>query len=112
MRVGAGPGTRPQRRLGGHLAYLGTSDTFDGAIADFAETYADQNETDYRLYAAAVAAGELTADSAHDQGQVTGQSPATSDESLMTGHRRGHQGTATPADFRGPPAVRPVAPAH
>ena len=26
-------------------AYLGTSDTFDGAIADFAETYADQNAT-------------------------------------------------------------------
>ena len=35
-------------------AYLGTSDTFDGAIADFAETYADQNEADYRIYAAAV----------------------------------------------------------
>ena len=26
-------------------AYLGTSDTFDGAIADFAETYADVNAT-------------------------------------------------------------------
>ena len=24
-------------------AYLGASDTFDGAVADFAETYADQN---------------------------------------------------------------------
>jgi uncharacterized protein DUF2252 len=28
-------------------AYLGGSDTFDQAIADFAETYADQNERDY-----------------------------------------------------------------
>ena len=29
-------------------AYLGTSDRFDGAIADFAEAYADLNERDYR----------------------------------------------------------------
>ena len=28
-------------------AYLGTSDTFDGAVADFAETYADQNARDH-----------------------------------------------------------------
>ena len=38
-------------------AYLGTSDTFDGAIADFAETYADQNEQDHRAYVAAIEAG-------------------------------------------------------
>jgi len=38
-------------------AYLGTSDTFDGAIADFAETYADVNERDYVAYRAAIAAG-------------------------------------------------------
>ena len=31
-------------------AYLGTSDTFDGAIADFAEAYADQNERDYAAF--------------------------------------------------------------
>ena len=31
-------------------AYLGTSDTFDGAIADFAETYADQNERDHAAF--------------------------------------------------------------
>ena len=28
-------------------AYLGTSDTFDGAVADFAAAYADQNERDH-----------------------------------------------------------------
>ena len=28
-------------------AYLGTSDTFDRALAEFAEAYADQNERDY-----------------------------------------------------------------
>ncbi|HLM88560.1 MAG TPA: DUF2252 family protein [Streptosporangiaceae bacterium] len=28
-------------------AYLGGSDKFDQVIADFAETYADQNELDY-----------------------------------------------------------------
>ena len=35
-------------------AYLGGSDTFDQAIADFAETYADQNERDYAALQAAV----------------------------------------------------------
>ena len=41
-------------------AYLGTSDTFDGAIADFAETYADQNEQDHRAYVAAITAGRVS----------------------------------------------------
>ena len=41
-------------------AYLGTTDTFDGAIADFAETYADQNEGDHRAYLAAIAAGRVS----------------------------------------------------
>src|SRR5262245_7374962 len=35
-------------------AYLGTSDVFDGAIADFAETYADVNERDHAAYKAAI----------------------------------------------------------
>jgi hypothetical protein len=35
-------------------AYLGKSDKFDQAIADFAETYADQNERDHAELAAAV----------------------------------------------------------
>ena len=42
-------------------AYLGTSDTFDGALADFAEAYADQNEIDHRAFQAAIAGGIITA---------------------------------------------------
>ncbi len=41
-------------------AYLGSSDRFDGAIADFAETYADVNERDHRAYLDAIAAGRVT----------------------------------------------------
>jgi uncharacterized protein (DUF2252 family) len=41
-------------------AYLGTSDTFDGAVADLAETYADLNERDHATYVAAIAAGEIS----------------------------------------------------
>ena len=42
-------------------AYLGLSDRFDQAIGDFAQRYADQNERDYELFAAAVASGRLEA---------------------------------------------------
>ena len=42
-------------------AYLGSSDTFDNAVADFAETYADQNERDYNALAEAVADGRAEA---------------------------------------------------
>lgn len=41
--------------------YLGTSDTFDRAMAVFAETYADQNEADYAALRRAVDAGLVTA---------------------------------------------------
>ena len=41
-------------------AYLGTSDTFDGAIADFAETYADVNARDHAAYVAAIEAGRIS----------------------------------------------------
>jgi uncharacterized protein (DUF2252 family) len=41
-------------------AYLGTSDTFDGAIADFAESYADQNERDYAAFLASIESGRLS----------------------------------------------------
>jgi uncharacterized protein (DUF2252 family) len=41
-------------------AYMGTSDRFDGAIADFAETYADVNEQDHRAYVAAIQAGRVS----------------------------------------------------
>jgi uncharacterized protein (DUF2252 family) len=42
-------------------SYLGVSDTFDGAIADFAEAYADQNARDHAAFKAAIADGRLGA---------------------------------------------------
>jgi uncharacterized protein (DUF2252 family) len=42
-------------------AYLGQSDTFDRAIADFSEAYADQNEHDYDALTQAVKSGRITA---------------------------------------------------
>src|SRR5262245_4541157 len=42
-------------------AYLGKSAKFDNAVADFAETYADQNERDYADLSAAVKAGRVEA---------------------------------------------------
>jgi hypothetical protein len=42
-------------------AYMGTSDTFDKAMAAFAEVYADQNERDYATFKAAVESGRITA---------------------------------------------------
>jgi uncharacterized protein (DUF2252 family) len=41
-------------------AYLGTSDTFDAAIADFAEAYADVNARDHAAYLAAIESGRIT----------------------------------------------------
>ena len=41
-------------------AYLGSSDTFDRAMAAFSESYADQNERDYRALLAAIADGRVT----------------------------------------------------
>jgi uncharacterized protein (DUF2252 family) len=41
-------------------AYVGGSDTFDGAIADFAEAYADQNERDHAAYRGAIASGRIS----------------------------------------------------
>ncbi len=42
-------------------AYLGKSDVFDRAIADFAAAYADQNEHDYRALQQAATSGRLAA---------------------------------------------------
>jgi uncharacterized protein (DUF2252 family) len=42
-------------------AYLGKSSVFDQALATFAETYADQNERDYKALQAAVDAGRVKA---------------------------------------------------
>jgi uncharacterized protein (DUF2252 family) len=42
-------------------AYLGRGDSFDRALASFAEAYADQNQRDHRALAAAVESGAVTA---------------------------------------------------
>jgi uncharacterized protein (DUF2252 family) len=42
-------------------AYLGKGDTFDGALAEFAEAYADQNERDYESLRKAVDEGRIEA---------------------------------------------------
>src|SRR4249919_2808361 len=55
---------RAHARTGDRIAiaaYLGGSDKFDQAVADFAETYADQNERDHAALANAVAAGRVPA---------------------------------------------------
>lgn len=55
---------RAHARSGDRIAistYLGKSTKFDNAIADFAETYADQNQRDHAALAAAVADGRVQA---------------------------------------------------
>ena len=55
---------RAHARSGSRIAiasYLGRSDTFDRAVADFSAAYADQNERDYKTFAAAIRSGRLAA---------------------------------------------------
>ena len=55
---------RAHARSGDRVAlasYLGGSDTFDNAIVDFAETYADQNDRDYAALQTAVKDGRAKA---------------------------------------------------
>lgn len=55
---------RAHARSGDRIAiasYLGTADTFDHAITDFALTYADQTATDHAALGAAIAAGVVAA---------------------------------------------------
>jgi hypothetical protein len=55
---------RAHARTGDRIAiasYLGNSDKFDQALADFAETYADQTEKDHAALADAVASGRASA---------------------------------------------------
>jgi hypothetical protein len=55
---------RAHGRSGDRIAiasYLGTSDTFDRALAEFAAAYADQNERDYKALKAAVKSGRVKA---------------------------------------------------
>jgi Uncharacterized protein conserved in bacteria (DUF2252) len=42
-------------------SYLGVNDSFDQALATFAESYADQNERDYAALKQAVDSGRVTA---------------------------------------------------
>ena len=44
---------------GAIAGYMGSSNTFDRAIADFAAAYADQNEADYRVFIDALSGGVL-----------------------------------------------------
>jgi len=56
---------RAHARSGDRIAiasYLGKSEAFDGAIADFASTYADQNERDYQSLVDAVKSGRVDAE--------------------------------------------------
>ena len=58
---------RAHARSGDPIAiasYLGSSDTFDRALAEFAELYADQNESDYAALQGAVASGRVEAQAA------------------------------------------------
>ena len=43
-------------------AYLGKGDSFDRAILEFSDAYADQNERDYQALAAAVKSGRIVAE--------------------------------------------------
>ncbi len=55
---------RAHARWGDRIAigsYLGKSDAFDQAVADFSAVYADQNERDYQAITAAVNSGRLSA---------------------------------------------------
>ena len=64
-RVCAATLARAHARSGDRVsiaAYLGTSDRFDRAIADFSSDYADQNERDYEALVAAVRSGRLEAE--------------------------------------------------
>ena len=57
---------RAHARSGDRIAiasYLGNGPTFDRAIADFAEVYADQNERDYEALQQAAATGRITVES-------------------------------------------------
>jgi len=42
-------------------AYMGKSTTFEDALADFSEAYADQNERDHAALVAAVRSGRIEA---------------------------------------------------
>jgi hypothetical protein len=56
---------RAHARSGDRIAiasYLGGSDVFDAAIAEFASAYADQNQRDYTALLAAIDSGQIAAE--------------------------------------------------
>jgi Uncharacterized protein conserved in bacteria (DUF2252) len=56
---------RAHARTGDRIAmaaYLGTSSSFEVAVQEFAESYADQNERDHRSLVQAIAAGRISAE--------------------------------------------------
>ena len=60
----AGTLARAHARSGDPVAiagYLGSSDTFDQALTEFAERYADQNERDYEAFLGEIRGGRLEA---------------------------------------------------
>jgi uncharacterized protein (DUF2252 family) len=64
-RVCAASLARAHARSGDRIAiasYLGSSDSFDRAIAEFSEAYADQNERDYDALVEAERSGRITAE--------------------------------------------------
>ena len=63
-RICAATLARAHARSGDRIAiasYLGNSDVFDQAIADFSSAYADQNERDYQALVQAVESGRVVA---------------------------------------------------
>ena len=63
-RICAATLARAHARSGDAIAigsYLGAGDSFDRALASFAEAYADQNERDYAAFRAAIDTGRLAA---------------------------------------------------
>jgi hypothetical protein len=48
-------------RSTGEPAYLGSGDSFDRAIVEFANVYAEQNERDYQALSDAVKSGRMKA---------------------------------------------------
>jgi hypothetical protein len=63
-RICAATLARAHARSGDRIAiasYLGNSDVFDQAMADFSSAYADQNERDYQALAQAVEYGRIVA---------------------------------------------------
>jgi len=61
MRLDAGPGSRAHRDRFAIAAYLGGSEKFEQAVADFGVSYADQTERDHAALSEAAASGRVEA---------------------------------------------------